>query len=152
MAYLSELTATLDRPAPEADGPLGGQYPFALPLGRDRSSTGAPLSVGGKLFARGLALPADAAAVYPLSVGGGNWRELRFVLALPAAPDRPERSARLHIELDGAALFDEVVKSSDAPRELAVVVRGGRELRLSAERTGLFRGEQVYLLEARLQK
>ena len=149
VAYLSDLDGKFDYPPVEADGLLGDRFPFAPKVGRDKAVFGGDIVLDGRKFARGVSVPPDVIASYPL---GGNYREFRATVGIQDGPSRAGWAVRLRVELDGRPVLDEVVKKADKPRELAVNVKDAKELRLVVERTGLFAGDQLNLADARVQK
>ena len=149
VTYLSDLDAAAEYAPAEKDGPLGEQFGYQRKLTRDRSFDGTDLTLDGKKFARGVALPPDCVATYKL---GGDYREFKAVVGLPDGPNRASWSLRLRIEVGGRAVFDEAITGAGKPRELVLNVKDAKELRVVVERVGLFAGDQILLGDARLQK
>ena len=149
LTFLSDLDAVAEYAPPEKDGLLGEQFGYQRKLARDRSLDGSELTLDGKKFARGVALPPDCVATYKL---GGDYREFKAVVGIPDGANRESWSLRLRVEVGGRAVFDEVVTKAAKPRELVLNVKDAKELRVVVERVGLFAGDQMILGDARLQK
>ena len=149
VAYLVDLPVAYDYPPPEADGPLGEAFPTAPRAGLNRAVNRALLELDGRKYAAGVAVPVDAAAAYRLD---GGYREFRAVVGLPDGPGRVDWAVRLRIDVDGKPAFDAIIKKGDKPREVNLSVKDAKELRVAADRTGLFLGDQVILADARVQK
>jgi hypothetical protein len=110
---------------------------------RDRSLDGTPLSVGGKTYARGLALHSKTTLRYRIA---GEYSRFQAVAGIddtvaPLArsrvsadgkPDERYSSAyvRLVISGDGKPLFDSIVKGTDAPRHLDLDVSNVRDFEI----------------------
>ncbi len=148
--YLSDLAGKADYPPPETDGPLGALFPFAPRVVKDKAVGGGPITLSGRAFARGLSVPPDVSVAYPL---GADFREFRATVGVQDGSNRLAWAMRLRLELDGRAVFDEVIKKTDPPRDLAVNVKGARELRVTVTRAGsAIDGDQLNLGDARVQK
>ncbi|MBI4575763.1 MAG: NPCBM/NEW2 domain-containing protein [Planctomycetes bacterium] len=100
----------------------------------DASWEGCPLTIQGRVFAKGVGVHTRTELVYAL-----DGRYERFVATVgldDRARRRPEvrPSARFLVEVDGERRFDSgLVGRDDPPREIGVAVRGGRRLRLVAD-------------------
>jgi hypothetical protein len=56
------------------------------------------------------------------------------------------------VKADGKTIFSEAFTRKDKARPLNFVVTGVKELQLSLDGTGLYLGQQLNLVEAKLQK
>ena len=142
-AYLSDLTLDADYPPAEKSGPLGEQFPYS-----PRVTLDGELKLGGRGFAKGLAVPPDVVLGVPV---GDGFRTFRATVGLPeAAP--PDAAFALKIEADGRPLFAGTVKAGDPPRELSLNVADAKRLRIAVERSRLWAGDALVLGDARFQK
>jgi hypothetical protein len=104
---------------------------------RDRSLDGTPLSIGGKTYARGLAIHSKTTLRYRIA---GDYTHFQAVAGIDdtvsrlTRKDAPEdyRSAylRLVISGDGKPLFDSIIEGTDPPRPLDLDVTGVRDLEI----------------------
>jgi hypothetical protein len=104
---------------------------------RDRSLDGTPLTLAGKSYSRGLAIHSKTTLRYRI---GGDYTRFQAVAGIDdtvsrlAYKDVPDdyRSAylRLVISADGKALFDSIIKGTDAPRHLDLDVTNVRDLEI----------------------
>ncbi len=110
---------------------------------RDRSLDGTPLSVGGKSYARGLALHSKTTLRYRIA---GEYTRFQAVAGIDdtvaqlnrpfigadGKPDERYSSAyvRLVISGDGKPLFNSIVKGTDAPRSLDLDVTNVRDFEI----------------------
>ena len=148
--YLADLGGRADLPPPEEDGPLGKQFPVLARVALDQAVGGGAITLDGTAHARGVSVPPGVSVAYPLA---GNYREFRCTVGVQDGVNRQSVEMRLRVELDGRAVFDETIKKSAGPRELALDVRGARELRVTVERAGAaLEGDQLNLADARVQK
>ena len=148
--YLAEMTGRADAPPAEDDGPLGKEFGYAPPLVTNKAVGGGPIVLGGTQFAKGVSVPPGVSVAYPLA---GKFREFRATVGVQDGPNRQAVAMRLRLELDGRAVFDEVIKATAPPRELAIDLRDARELRIAVERAGpALDGDQLNLADARVQK
>ncbi|MCL4207517.1 MAG: NPCBM/NEW2 domain-containing protein [Pirellulaceae bacterium] len=103
-----------------------------LPLGRDRTSLGGELRVGGQLYAKGLGMPSASRAAYALR---GRYQRFAAEVAL-ADSSSPNGSAMFRVFLsDGkggwqTAWESPPVRSGDAPRPMSVDTRGAPAMAL----------------------
>ncbi|MGE5192119.1 MAG: NPCBM/NEW2 domain-containing protein [Deltaproteobacteria bacterium] len=110
---------------------------------RDRSLDGTPLSVGGKSYARGLALHSKTTLRYRIAGEYSRFQAVagiddtvapltRTVTGADGKPDERYVSAyvRLVISGDGKPLFDSIVKGTDAPRSLDLDVSNVRDFEI----------------------
>ena len=143
MAYLSDLALDVTYPPAEKSGPLAEQFPFAPKLILDGDGR-----LGGRTFAKGLAVPADVVLTAPV---GEGFRTFRATVGVPdGAP--PDAEFKLTVEADGRPLHTGTVKAGDPPRELSLNVADAKRLRVSVERTKLWAGDWLLLSDARFQK
>jgi hypothetical protein len=112
---------------------------------RDRSIDGTPLTVGGKSYARGLALHSKTTLRYRIA---GEYSRFQAVAGIDdtvsqltkrdtetGADGKPDERylyayVRLVISGDGKPLFDSIVKGTDAPRNLDLNVTDVRDLEI----------------------
>jgi len=104
---------------------------------RDRSLDGTPLSIGGKTYARGLAIHSKTTLRYRI---GGDYTRFQAVAGIDDTVSRltrkddpdPYKSAYLQLVIngDGKPLFDSIIKGTDAPRNLDLDVTGVRDLEI----------------------
>ena len=110
---------------------------------RDRSLDGTPLSVGGKSYARGLALHSKTTLRYRIAGEYARFQAVagiddtvaqltRPFIGADGKPDERYSSAyvRLVISGDGKPLFDSIVKGTDAPRNLDLDVSNVRDFEI----------------------
>ncbi len=100
---------------------------------RDRSVTGKPLSIGGKVFATGLGVHADSDLFFLLKGESQSFR------AMVGVDDAPERSGTVVFEVwaDGEKLFDSgTMKKGDPALLVTVPLAGKKILRLHAGDAG----------------
>jgi hypothetical protein len=152
VTYLSDLEPVAAYPPPEADGPLGKEYPLAVPYQKDRPIGGSEIVLGGRKFARGISIPPDTTLTYRLS---GDYRQFKAVVGILDGV-RPDNGAlKLRIEADGRAIFDETISKKEPPKEINLNVKDVKELKITVQRdpqNALYFGNQVNLADARVQK
>jgi hypothetical protein len=125
IVYLSELTPETSAWTPYfSAGELSAtERQFYRPRS-DRNLDGEPLSVGGKKYARGLALHSRTELAYRLPGKFGRFQ------AVVGIDDGVQGAGAVHlrIEADGRPLFDGPVAGGDAPRELDLDLTGAKRL------------------------
>jgi hypothetical protein len=152
VTYLSDLEAAASYPPPEADGPLGKEYPFAVQYQKDRPIGGPEIVLGGRKFAKGVSIPPDTTLTYKLS---GDYREFKAVAGILDGVKPDNGVLRLRIEADSRAIFDEAVSKKEPPKEITLNVKDVKELKITVQRdpqNALYFGNQVNLADARVQK
>jgi hypothetical protein len=125
---------------------------LVFPFKRDRNLYGGPLRLGRVPFSKGLALHSRTVLTYDI---GGDYKEFRAVLGVDdvvtvegGAPVR----VNVAIDGDGRELFKGEVRTRDAPKPLALDVKGVRRLRIAVTSPLLDLGNQVNLCDARVSK
>jgi alpha-galactosidase len=116
----------------------------------DRALYGAPLSLAGKTYAKGLFLPSRTRLVYRLS---GKFSRLAALAGIDdrAREARTTGAVRLLIEGDGRTLFDETISAGDAPRPIDLDIAGVKRLTIVADHgDGDWNGDHLDLCEARV--
>lgn len=122
MIYLSELKPV----SIEEVGYFGRGVPHA----RDRDQGGGPLTIGGRQFAKGLAVQARTVLVYQLDE---PFAEFRATLGFDSAAG-PRGRARCRVLGDGRELFAaEDMRAGDNPIEIAAALDGVRRLTLEVD-------------------
>lgn len=96
---------------------------------RDRSLDGTPLTLGGKSYARGLAIHSKATLKFRI---GGEYTRFRAVAGIDDSVrgQNKNENVQLVISGDGKRLFDQEVKTTDAPRPIDLDVTGVRDLEI----------------------
>ena len=96
---------------------------------RDRSLDGTPLTLAGKPYARGLAIHSKATLKYRI---GGEYTRFRAVAGIDDSVrgQNKHENVQLVISGDGRRLFDQEVKTTDAPRPIDLDVTGVRDLEI----------------------
>jgi NPCBM/NEW2 domain len=91
---------------------------------RDRSLDGAPLSLEGKSYKRGLAIHSKTTLRYRV---GGDYTRFQAIAGIDDSVSRLERSVRLIISGDGKSLFDAEIKGGTRARPIELDVAGVRD-------------------------
>jgi len=147
LAYLSELAPT--RQAVTLATEDDDLYARFVRYRKDSNLDNQPLKVGGKQYAKGIALHAGTQLAYTI---GGEYKEFRAVLGVDDGVETESR-VEVVIEGDGRELFRGQTSRKDPPRPLALDVRGVRELRVAVRATGLLDfGDQAVLAGAKVSK
>jgi hypothetical protein len=96
---------------------------------RDRSLDGTPLTLAGKSYARGLAIHSKATLRYRI---GGEYTRFRAVAGIDDSVrgQNKHENVQLVISGDGKRLFDQEVKTTDAPCPIDLDVAGVRDLEI----------------------
>jgi hypothetical protein len=152
VTYLSDLEAAAAYPPPEADGPLGKEYPFAVTYQKDRPIGGPEIVLGGRKFAKGISIPPDTTLTYKLA---GDYREFKAVVGILDGVKPDNGTLRLRIEADGRTIFNEAVGKKEPPKVITLNVKDVKELKIAVERdpqNALYFGNQINLADARVQK
>ena len=111
LAFLSDLEPL----EAQASSLFGDDLGMAWPLRRDRSTSGAPLTAGGRIWTRGLGVHAPSRVVYDL---GGSWSALRGSVAVDdeVIPLPARGSVRFRVLGDAKLLWESgVLYGGDAP-------------------------------------
>ncbi len=147
LAYLSELTPT--RQAVTLATEDDDLYARFVRYRKDANLDNGPLRLGGKPYAKGIALHAGTQLTFAI---GGEYKEFRAVLGVDDGVETESR-VEVVIEGDGRELFRGQTSRKDPPRPLALDVRGVRDLRVSVRATGLLDlGAQAALADAKVSK
>lgn len=125
IVYLSDLTPDSAQWTPYID--LGVELPARAALfgpRADRSLSGGPLELGGKVYRKGLAIHSRTELVYRLSEPFARFS------AVAGIDDRvrPRGHVRLVIRGDQKVLFDGAIAGGEPPRALDLDLRGVRRL------------------------
>ncbi|HTI52284.1 MAG TPA: NPCBM/NEW2 domain-containing protein [Planctomycetaceae bacterium] len=116
---------------------------------RDRSLDGKALSLGGKTYARGLAIHSKTTLRYRIA---GEYTRLKAVMGIDDSVCR-QYAVRVTISGDGKALFEGDVRGTDAPRPLDLDVTGVRDLEILVDFGGdLDSCDHLDLADAKLLK
>ena len=119
LVYLSDLTPVSER----GDGLL---YP-AWPMRRDRSVANRPMTIGGRVFEKGLGVHSRTELVYEID---GDYQTLVATIGIDDAV-RPRGSVVFRVLGDGRALYDSgLVTGIEEAREIVVDVTGIQRLTL----------------------
>jgi len=114
---------------------------------RDRNLDGGPLKVGGKRFARGLAMHSKTRLVYSLAA---RHRRFQAWMGIDALVGR-RGNVHVVISADGKTLLETDVKGTDKPRLVDLDVAGRRELQILVDFGGdLDIADHLDLADARL--
>lgn len=106
-----------------------GWFGISFPWRRDASVSGKPLTMGGRVFRRGIGVHARSSLVYAL---GGRFSLLTGVIGLDDAGGAAG-DVEFIVRGDGKELMRAAVRAGDAPRPLRVDVRGVARLELLAD-------------------
>jgi hypothetical protein len=141
LAYLSDLEPTRVEETPI----LADLYRYR----RDKNLEGGPLSVGRKIYAKGLALHSKAILEYDVS----GYSNFRCVLGLDDAM-AGSAHAVVKIEGDGKELLATTVSSRDnKPQDVSLAIKGVQKLRLIVDYgEDLDLGDHVDFADARIIK
>lgn len=149
IAYLSDLEAQVEAPEVPADE-KGLRLNVAAPFVRDTNIAGEPIKLGAETYPKGLSVSPDTRLTYNL---GGDYREFKALVGIQENTLDANLTAQLTIETEsGLVLFSEMLRRKDAPRAVALDIKGVKQLRIviSAEQPVL--GNRVILAECRVQK
>ncbi len=105
--------------------------------------------IGGKTYAKGLALYSRTEMTYRLPAGAKKFT------AFAGIDDcvRDVGGVRLEISADGKKLFDKSISGGDAPADIDLDVSGAKRLSILVDYgTGLDAGDYLDLAEARILK
>ncbi len=149
LTYLSDRNFELASPElpPEEKNLRLSVY---APVLRDRQLSAEPLKIADRPpFAKGLLIAPDTVLTFDL---GGEYRELQAVAGLPESLPDGSAAVRLTIAGDGQPLFSEVIRRRDPPRDIALNIRGVRQLRIIVEGDFPINGNRLILGDARVVK
>jgi len=132
-------------------------FDYVVEYQRDRGVWGGPLRVGGRTYARGLAIHSKTVLRYRL---GGDYRRFTAVLGMDpevkfdATHPESRREARVEVRGDGRLLFGEDVKAGEAPRNLDLPIDGVGDLEILVDfgRDNLDIGDRIHFGEAKVIK
>jgi NPCBM/NEW2 domain len=142
ITYLSDLKPKVSAPTPVPGEPT-------LAFVKDRSPDGELLRLQGVSYAKGLWLYPDVTLSYSLNQ---DFRELKLLAGLDDTVPVANATVKLVIKNDGKTIFAESFARKDPPRTLNFDMKGVKELQVTLEGSGLFLGQQLNLIEAKLQK
>jgi hypothetical protein len=151
VTYLSDLPLSADLPAPFTDGPRGEWAGYRPRVEKDRSidfHRFGPIAVGGRRFAKGLAIPPDATVTVPLN---GGYREFRTVIGVHDLARAEYTALSVKVEVDGRVVLDDPLTRAGPPQDFGVGVKDARELKLTVTGPPAL-GNQVCFADARLLK
>lgn len=148
VAYLSDLTPTVDEPAIPADE-KGLRLNPLIPYTRDRGLAGEPLKLGNDTFPKGMMIAPDTVLTFTIS---GDYREFKAVLGLPESTPDANLEAKVTIETDGNVVFSETLKRKDKPKAVVLDMKGVKQLRVTIEADLPVNGNRVIFADARVQK
>lgn len=115
---------------------------------RDRNLAGGPISLGQRIYHKGLAVHSRTILEYHVE----GYREFRCVLGIEDSISVPAK-AIVRIEGDGRELFQATLTTTEKPRELALSIEGVRRLRLIVDYgDDLDLGDHVVFADARVLK
>ncbi|MDW8223378.1 MAG: NPCBM/NEW2 domain-containing protein [Gemmatales bacterium] len=115
---------------------------------RDRNLSGGPISIGQRLYQKGLTLHSRTVLEYNVE----GYREFRCLLGMEDSVNGPAK-ALVRIEGDGRELFHAVVSTGDKPREISLGIENVVRLRLIVDYgDDLDLGDHVAFAEARILK
>lgn len=131
-------------------------WDYVFEYQRDRHLFGGPLRIGGRSYARGLAIHSKTQLRYRL---GGEYRRFATVVGMdpeiPFDSNRPETRAKVRLEIrgDGRLLFAADYHAGDPPQELDLSVEGVAELEILVDfGDDSDIGDRIHLGEARVVK
>jgi hypothetical protein len=148
VAFLSDLDPQVDAPDVSA-ADKGLRLNLSAPVIRDQGLAGEPLRLGTASFPKGLVIAPDTILTFNIN---GDYRDFKAVVGLPDSTPDGNLSAKVTIEADGRVLFSETVKRKDKPKDLALDVKGVKQLRVVIEGDFGVNGNRVVLADARVQK
>jgi len=129
---------------------------FLFPYRRDTNLDGAPMSLGGKTYSRGLALHSRTTLTYRI---GSDYRRFQAVAGIDDRLRGVGGYVYLVVKGDGKLLFDAEIRDGDTPRPLDVDVTNVRDLEIlcdfckGTELSDLLDiGDHLDLAEARVVK
>ncbi len=148
--YLSDLDPESVRWTPyldfqKASATLEQFYAPRRDEGREHRS----LMIGGKTYAKGLALYSRTEMTYRLPAGAKKFT------AFAGIDDcvRAVGGVRLEVSADGKKLFDKSISGGDAPADIDLDVSGAKRLSILVDYgTGLDAGDYLDLAEAKILK
>jgi hypothetical protein len=115
----------------------------------DKNLDGSSIQIEGQLYSKGLSLHSHTELVYALD---GKYKELKAILGMDDTVGG-DGSPVVKIEGDGRELFGCTVSRKEKRRELALDVKGIKQLRIIVTSSGLFDfGDHVDFADARLCK
>ena len=142
VAFLSDLTPTVDAPAATPDDP---HFTFL----NDRTPEGATLRLDSATYAKGVWIYPETVLTYKLNA---DYREFKTVIGVDDRVPVANGSVRVVIEGDGRVLFTGSISRKEKPKPLTLDVKNVKELRIVTERESLYLGGQLNLADARVQK
>lgn len=118
---------------------------------RDRTLDGNALSLGGKTYARGLAIHSKTTLRYRIA---GEFSRLQALAGIDDDVRHVGSQVQLIISGDGKRLFDAPVQAADPPRPLDLDVTGVRDLEIVVDfgADGGLQGDRLDLADAKLIK
>lgn len=129
---------------------------FLYEYRRDRSLDGPPLKLGGKTYAKGLAMHSKTTLRYRI---GSEYTRFQAVAgiddsvsSLARRDDNRYACVRLVITGDRKPLFDAIVKGTDAPRSLDLDVANIRDLEILVDFNDFDEADHLDLADAKLLK
>lgn len=115
---------------------------------RDRNLTGGPISLGQKVYAKGLTVHSRTVLEYSAE----GYREFRCMLGIEDSVSVPAQAV-VRIEGDGRELFQATIRTGDKPREVRLPLDNVTRLRLLVDYgDDLDLGDHVAFADARLLK
>lgn len=118
---------------------------------RDKTNTGSPLRLGGRVFPKGLWIHSRTALTYRLA---GEYSRLQAKIGIDdAVAENGLGHVRVRIQADDRVLFEEEVSAFDEPRPLDLDLSEARFLRILVDfGEGLDVGDHLVLGDAKLIK
>jgi hypothetical protein len=102
---------------------------FDLPreVERDRSLLGTPLTLGGRVYARGLGIFPQTRLKYRVA---GEYSRFRAVAGIDDLAPRLKTSVKLQVLADKRSLFEAELAPGEAPKVLDLDIAGARDLEI----------------------
>jgi hypothetical protein len=142
--YLSEMNST--ESAPPATSIVGEPV---WRIVKDTWPDNVPFKLRDTTFTRGLALPPEFSLTFKLNA---DFRELKTTVGVDDRYRELDWGARLIIEADGKAVFNDLIKRTDKSRELTLDVKNVKSLTIRVEPESTSARTFILLADARLQK
>lgn len=120
------------------------------PVRRDRSTTERPLTIDGKVYAKGLGVHSKSDVAYALD---GRWSGFTALVGIDGAADAAKAEVVFQVWLDGQRVWDSgAMRKGDGAKAVAVPLAGRKELRLVVDESGARDWDHANWAEARFMR
>lgn len=120
------------------------------PVRRDRSTTERPLTIDGKVYAKGLGVHSKSEVVYALD---GRWSGFTALVGIDSAADAAKAEVVFQVWLDGQRVWDSgAMRKGNGAKAVAVPLAGRKEMRLVVDESGANDWDHANWADARFMR